>query len=146
MLGKATSFTCTRLPPVVREIVPRQQLWNIFFFLFWRPRLANLLSKMSESKRLTLNVVSARGHGPNGLLPHEEAWVEVWPHTQSAENASRTHKKRTQNPLVWNECISLKIESIHGCIVHVRLRGTMRGHPGEIDEIGQGNFVVRENH
>lgn len=83
--------------------------------------------------KASVRVVSARGHGPNALFPHEVAWVEVW--TEGGGRGATSRRPPGHAALQWNETVGVAGEP--GQPLHLRVRGSMAGHEG-VDEIGAG--------
>jgi hypothetical protein len=83
-----------------------------------------------------VHVLTARGHGPNSLFPHEVAWLELW----SSKNAD--HKIETSQQLpsgagpLWDENIDLEIAEDEKEIV-ISMKGKIPSREG-IDIIGSG--------
>jgi hypothetical protein len=87
-----------------------------------------------------VHVVTAKGHGPNSLFPHEVAWLELWS-TQNANHKIETSKRRavSSKPL-WDENIELEIGESDAEIV-MRMRGKLPSHTA-VDEIGSGSYKI----
>ena len=95
--------------------------------------------------RVHVHVLTARGHGPNSLLPHEEAWCEVWIGTNESKKVETRSSAPSKAPL-WDEAFELDLGSAgggKGAVVGVRVRGRLAGHAG-IDDIGVGSCAINE--
>jgi hypothetical protein len=89
--------------------------------------------------KASVRVVSARGHGPNALFPHEMAWVEVW--TEGGGHAETSRRPPGRAAPEWNETVQVSGEP--GLPLHLKMRGCMAGHEG-VDEIGAGECALAE--
>ena len=103
---------------------------------------------MANGSRITIRVLRAQGHGVHGMLPHEQAWVELW--IEDPKTRTVATQKRKGYPLVWDEEFVFDIgqtergENQNAVEVHVyaKVRGEMAtsGH----DDIGVGEINVKK--
>ena len=63
--------------------------------------------------RVHVHVLTARGHGPNSLLPHEEAWCEVWIGTNESKKVETRSSAPSKAPL-WDEAFELDLAGLRG--------------------------------
>lgn len=91
------------------------------------------------SGETTITVKTARGHGPNGTMPHERLWCEVSIGGAAAETAQKAY---TDAKPIWDEKLQLPSEAFGG-IVDVKVLGSMPGHE-HIDTVGAGSFHIKE--
>jgi hypothetical protein len=89
-----------------------------------------------------VHVITAKGHGPNSLLPHEVAWIELWS-AKNVNNKIETSKRGAVGsnckPL-WNENIELEIEEDEK-VIAMKMRGKLPSHDAVV-EIGSGTYRI----
>lgn len=85
-----------------------------------------------------IHVLTAKGHGPNALFPHELAWIEL----SSANSKVETSKRAASasNKPLWDETIELDIGDDEKEIM-IHMRGKFPAHDG-VDEIGSGTYQI----
>lgn len=93
------------------------------------------------TNKVTVRVLTARGHGPNSLFPHEESWCELWVNNESTK-VETSKQRAVQDRPMWDEVCELPLG--HGAAanteateIHIRMRGKLPSRDG-IDEIGFG--------
>lgn len=89
--------------------------------------------------KLTLHINTARGHGPNGTLPHEKLWCQCSAGELTAETAVKLF---TAHQNMWDETIELGLRGADS-VVEVRVLGSMPGHD-HVDVVGAGKIQLAE--
>ena len=88
-----------------------------------------------------VRVLTAQGHGPNSIFPHEQAWCELWlgDDQSSKKPTQAAHPKA---PLMWNQvCELMSPRPEETQTLTVQLKGKLPAHEG-VDEIGTGTCQV----
>jgi len=85
-----------------------------------------------------VHVVTAKGHGPNSLFPHEVAWLELWTEKNANHKIETSKRRAVASEPLWNESIELNIGNDEKAIV-MEMRGKLPSHDA-VDEIGSGTY------
>ena len=98
-----------------------------------------------STNKVAFRVLTARGHGPNSLFPHEETWCELWANNEAEKIETKRQRAVSDRP-IWDEVCKLPLNNGTPGIpstteIHVRMRGKLPGRDG-IDEIGFGVYCV----
>lgn len=94
--------------------------------------------KMNEGvKRLCIRVLNAKGHGPNALFPHEQAWCELWVEGEVFHEHC-TERYPSKGEVCFNESFEFLVQG-DALVLHLGLRGRLSSpqHQG-VDVIGTG--------
>jgi hypothetical protein len=89
-----------------------------------------------------VHIVTARGHGPNSMFPHEVAWVELWSANNPSHKIETSERPATSSKPMWNEKLELEIGAKDKEIV-LKMRGKLPSHHA-IDEIGSGTYQIQK--
>ncbi|KAL4542928.1 hypothetical protein Ndes2526B_g03612 [Nannochloris sp. 'desiccata'] len=95
---------------------------------------------ISTKMKARVHVITARGHGPNSLFPHEVAWLELWSVKNANHKIETSKRPAVASKPLWDEIIELEIGKDEKEIV-MKMRGKLPSHDA-VDEIGSGTYHI----